>query len=116
MAKRIRVILFLTLAPLLNAAQKPTPELPKKSVLSEEEKDILKNRELLENMDLLQNLYKLQPARNDKDILRNREILENMDLLQDFEKFRFYELFAGEPEPENKGAKQPAPPKSEKKK
>ncbi len=113
MSKRTLMILSLILiSGLLFAGQKQKAEPPKKSVLSEEEKDILKNREMLENMDLLQNLDKFQAGTDDKDILRNREILENMDLLQDFEKFRFYELFAGDAE--SKGAKEP--PKDEKKK
>jgi len=115
MSKRTLVICSLILSSgLLYAGQKQKAEPPKKSVLSEEEKDILKNREMLENMDLLQNLDKFQAGKDEKGILRNREILENMDLLQDFEKFRFYELFAGDTE--NKGAREPAAQTDEKKK
>jgi hypothetical protein len=100
----------------LSADQKPKIEPPQKSVLTEEEKDILRNRELLENMNLLQNFDKFQSGNEQKDILGNREIIENIDLLQDFEKFRFYDLFAGETEPESKTAKEPAAQQDGKKK
>jgi hypothetical protein len=57
--------LFLLVAPAI-ASQEPKREQTAKPVLTEEEKDILKNR----------------------------EILEHLDLLQDFEKFRYFDYFA----------------------
>ena len=75
-------------APLLPAFQQPKSNPPKKPALTEEEKEILKNR----------------------------DILENLDLLQDFEKFRLFDLFAGAPAPEaGKDSKKPATAKDGKK-
>ena len=73
--------MILVTRPLL-AEKKPKADAPKKPVLTQEE----------------------------KEIVQNREMLENLDLLRDFEKFRFYDLFAGEAKPEK-----PAPKKDEKK-
>jgi hypothetical protein len=75
------------------ALQEPKPKTPPKSVLTDEEKEILKNR----------------------------EILENLDLLQDFEKFQFWNYFAAEesgdkPEAANKRSTKKEVPKEEKKK
>ena len=41
----------------------------------------------------------------EKDIIKNREILENLDLLQNFEKFRFLGFFAEEDPEETKSGK-----------
>jgi hypothetical protein len=66
--KRFLALMVLTLATgPLPAFQKPKTETPSKPALTAEEKEILKNREML----------------------------ENLDLLQDFEKFRFFDFFAG---------------------
>ncbi len=89
MVKRIATILavLLVMRP-MTAAQKPKPAPPKKQVLTEEE----------------------------KEIVRNREMLENLDLLKDFEKFRFFALFAGDSETEEgKQAPKPEKEKNEKK-
>jgi hypothetical protein len=68
MLKRFPIFIALTLATgQLPAFQKPKTETPSKPALTTEEKEILKNREML----------------------------ENLDLLQDFEKFRFFDFFAG---------------------
>ncbi len=52
----------------------------------------------------------------EKEILKNRDMLENMDLLKDFEKFRLFDLFAEGSQPETgKESKKPEKQKDEKK-
>ncbi len=55
------LLIILLLAGLTFASEKVKPDRPeKKTVLTDEEKEILKNREILENLHLLQNLHKIR--------------------------------------------------------
>ena len=80
----IAMILFAVPLP---AFQKPNPDTPAKAALTDEEKEILKNR----------------------------EILENLELLQDFEKFRFFDLFAAAAESDESREATKVEPKETKK-
>ena len=86
--KALTILAMILTVPLLAAFEKPKTQPPKKAALTEEEKEILKNR----------------------------DILENLELLRDFEKFRFLDFFTGDSEPEKgKEPKKPATQKDEKK-
>jgi hypothetical protein len=51
----------------------------------------------------------------EKDIIKNREMLENLELLQNLDKVRYFELFAEEDPKKEKTPAKPAPKKDESK-